>query len=216
YEYYHDYLLDFDDVVEWKTLGEIFDIRNGYTPSKSKEEYWKNGTVPWFRMDDIRENGRILSSSLQKVTVKAVKNKPFSANSIIVSTSATIGEHALINVDFICNQRFTCLTLKKEYQNQFIIIFLFYYCFKLDEYCMNNLKKGNFASVDMVKFSQFQIPVPPIEEQKRIVKILDRFDTLCNDLTNSIPAEIEARKKQYEYYRDKLLTFKEADYENRR
>lgn len=211
YEYYHDYLLDFDDVVEWKTLGEIFDIRNGYTPSKSKEEYWKNGTVPWFRMDDIRENGRILSSSLQKVTVKAVKNKPFSANSIIVSTSATIGEHALINVDFICNQRFTCLTLKKEYQNQFIIIFLFYYCFKLDEYCMNNLKKGNFASVDMVKFSQFQIPVPPIEEQKRIVKILDRFDTLCNDLTNSIPAEIEARKKQYEYYRDKLLTFKEAD-----
>ena len=75
---------------EWRTLGEIFDIRNGYTPSKSNADYWENGTVPWFRMDDIRENGRILSSAMQKVTMQAVKNKPFPANSIIISTSATI------------------------------------------------------------------------------------------------------------------------------
>lgn len=54
------------------------------------------------------------------------------------------------------------------------------------------------------------VPLPPLEEQARIVAILDRFDALCNDLTSGLPAEIEARKKQYEYYRDKLLTFKEA------
>ena len=53
------------------------------------------------------------------------------------------------------------------------------------------------------------VDVPPLTEQKRIVAILDRFDALCNDLTSGIPAEIEARQKQYEYYRDKLLTFKE-------
>lgn len=58
--------------------------------------------------------------------------------------------------------------------------------------------------------AKIKIPVPPLEEQKRIVAILDRFDALCNDLTSGLPAEIEARKKQYEYYRDKLLTFKEA------
>lgn len=58
--------------------------------------------------------------------------------------------------------------------------------------------------------SKAKIPVPSLEEQTRIVSILDRFDTLCNDLTSGLPAEIEARRKQYEYYRDKLLTFKEA------
>ncbi|MCM1314212.1 MAG: restriction endonuclease subunit S [Prevotella sp.] len=195
------------DGVEYKTLDEIFDIRNGYTPSKSKAEYWENGIVPWFRMDDIRENGRILSSALQKVTMQAVKNKPFSADSIIVSTSATIGEHALINVDFMCNQRFTCLTLKKEYQHQFSIKFLFYYCFKLDKYCMNNLKKGSFASVDMTKFNQFQIPVPPLEVQREIVRILDEYSEKVTALKHELEKELELRKKQYSYYRDKLLTF---------
>ena len=52
------------------------------------------------------------------------------------------------------------------------------------------------------------VPVPPLEEQKRIVSILDRFDALCDDLSSGLPAEIEARKKQYEYYRDKLLEFR--------
>jgi type I restriction enzyme S subunit len=59
------------------------------------------------------------------------------------------------------------------------------------------------------KLSKLIIPVPPLEEQARIVSILDRFDALVNDITHGLPAEIEARRKQYEYYRDKLLTFKE-------
>lgn len=59
------------------------------------------------------------------------------------------------------------------------------------------------------KYSQIEIPYPPLKEQERIVAILDRFDKLCNDISQGLPAEIEARKKQYEYYRDKLLTFKE-------
>lgn len=99
--------------------------------------------------------------------------------------------------------------LKDEYKEKFNIMFLFYYCFMLDEYCKANLNQGNFASVDMHKFNDFEFPMPPLEEQARIVAILDRFDKLCNDITQGLPAEIEARKKQYEYYRDKLLTFKE-------
>ncbi len=62
----------------------------------------------------------------------------------------------------------------------------------------------------MAAFEDIRFPFPRLDEQARIVNILNRFDALCNDLTSGLPAEIEARKKQYEYYRDKLLTFKEA------
>ena len=57
--------------------------------------------------------------------------------------------------------------------------------------------------------NRIEIPLPPLEEQKRIVTLLDRFDALCNDISTGLPAEIAARQKQYEYYRDRLLSFKE-------
>ena len=84
-----------------------------------------------------------------------------------------------------------------------------HYCPMLSKYCKEHLNQGNFASVDMKQFAKLEFVIPPIEEQQRIVAILDRFDTLCNDLSYGLPAEIEARQKQYEYYRDKLLSFKE-------
>lgn len=74
----------------------------------------------------------------------------------------------------------------------------------------NLASKGGQPQFNSNVLCKVLLPLPPIEEQERIVAILDRFDALCNDLTSGIPAEIEARKKQYEYYRDKLLTFKEA------
>ena len=92
-------------------------------------------------MEDIRKNGRILGTSLQRVSVDAVKggkDKLFPANSIIVATSATIGEHALITVPHLSNQRFTSLTLKQEYSEKLDMKFLFYFCFLLDDWCRNN------------------------------------------------------------------------------
>ncbi len=77
-------------------------------------------------------------------------------------------------------------------------------------YDMQNAKGAKMPRGDKNTIMKYSIPLPTIEEQARIVAILDRFDTLCNDLTIGLPAEIEARRKQYEYYRDKLLTFKEA------
>ena len=231
YEYYRDTLLSFDDkacshivkverereltrikAIKWLSIQDLFNLRNGYTPSKSKSEYWTNGTIPWFRMEDIRENGHILNDSIQHITPIAVKGNLFPANSIILATSATIGEHALITVDSLANQRFTYFTAKNEYSNQLNMKYVFYYFFKIDEWCKNNLNVSSFASVDMDKFKKLKFPIPPLEEQERIVSILDRFDKLCNDISEGLPAEIEARQKQYEYYRDKLLSFKEKNH----
>jgi type I restriction enzyme S subunit len=71
--------------------------------------------------------------------------------------------------------------------------------------------KSKVVHTNIPSIRNIIIPVPPLAEQQRIVSILDRFDALCNDLTSGLPAEIEARRKQYEYYRDKLLTFKEVE-----
>ncbi|GAA9111008.1 hypothetical protein Taitung45_09930 [Helicobacter pylori] len=238
YQYYQNMLLDFNGInsnhkdakmsaktypkrlksllqtlapkgVEFKTLEEVFEIKNGYTPSKNNLEFWEKGTIPWFRMEDIRENGRILKDSIQHITPKALKNKKlFPKNSIIISTTATIGEHALLIVDSLANQQFTFLSKKANCGIALDIKFFFYQCFLLGEWCKNNTNVSGFASVDMTAFKKYKFPIPPLEIQQEIVKILDQFSILTTDLLAGIPAEIEARKKQYEYYREKLLTFK--------
>ena len=203
--------------VEWKKLADVFQLKNGYTPSKSKKEFWENGTVPWFRMDDIRENGQILDGSLQKVSESAIKGgKLFPENSIIIATSATIGEHALIRVPFLANQRFTNLSLKPDYKDTFNNKFIFYYCFILADWCKKNTTMSSFASVDMDGFKKFPFPIPcpnnpekSLAIQAEIVRILDAFTAMTAELT----AELNMRKKQYNYYRDQLLSFEEDEVE---
>ncbi|MCK9535438.1 MAG: restriction endonuclease subunit S [Pseudomonas sp.] len=202
-----------DMPMEWTAVAEIFQLRNGYTPSKSNKEFWENGTVPWFRMDDIRQNGQILNDSLQKVSENAVKGgKLFPADSIIIATSATIGEHALITVPYLANQRFTCLSVQTKFINHLDMKFVYYYCFLLSDWCKKNTTMSSFASVDMDGFKKFLFPIPypenpkkSLEIQAKIVRILDTFTELTS--------ELNARTKQYNYYRDQLLSFEENEAE---
>ncbi|AHN42058.1 restriction endonuclease subunit S [Helicobacter pylori] len=191
--------------VEFKTLEEVFEIKNGYTPSKNNPEFWEKGTIPWFRMEDIRENGRILKDSIQHITPKALKGKKlFPKNSIIISTTATIGEHALLIVDSLANQRFTFLSKKANCDLALDMKFFFYQCFLLGEWCKKNTNVSGFASVDMTAFKKYKFPIPPLEIQQEIVKILDAFTELNTELNT----ELKARKKQYQYYQNMLLDFK--------
>lgn len=196
------------DGVEYRALGELFNTRNGYTPSKTNKNFWTNGTIPWFRMEDIRESGTILNRAIQNVSENAIKGNLFPADSIIVATSATIGQHALIKVPSIANQRFTYLMVKENFKERFDAKFLYYYCFKLDEYCKKCLNQSNFAAVNMKKFAKFEFPIPPLAVQQEIVRILDSFTKLEKELEQELEKELAARQKQYEYYRDLLLDFK--------
>lgn len=200
-------LLD-NQPVEWKKLGEVFITRNGYTPSKSNPEYWEGGTIPWYRMEDIRENGRILSDALQHITPKGVKgNGLFKANSIILATSATIGEHALITTEALANQRFTNFEVKEDFKDKLFPKFIFYYFYIIDDWCKKNIYVGNFPSVDVLQLKKLDFPIPPLSVQSRIVEILDKFTSLEAELEEQLQAELELRKKQYAYYREQLLNF---------
>lgn len=195
------------DGVPYRPLGEVFETKNGYTPPKSDPSNWTNGTVPWFRMEDIRENGGILEDAIQHIPESAVKGgRLFPPDSIIVATSATVGEHALIRVPFLSNQRFTAMWPRPKFRERLDMKFVYYYCFILDDWCKKNTTTSSFASVDMCGFKKFRIPVPPLEVQREIVRILDLFTTLEAELE----AELEARRRQYAHYRDSLLTFPEG------
>ena len=169
------------------SLDSLFDFGNGYTPSKAIANYWVNGTIPWFRMEDIRLNGRILSDSIQHITPEAVKGGGlFPANSIILSTTATIGEHALITVDSLANQRFTFLMRKVKRENDIDLMFFFHYCFLLGEWCRANINDGGLMAVNMKDLKSCMLPLPPLPEQRRIASALSSIDNLISALDKLI------------------------------
>ena len=190
--------------VKWMPLGEVFETRNGYTPSKANNDFWTNGDIPWFRMEDIRDSGRLLNDSIQHITPQAIKGKGlFRANSIIMATTATIGEHALLLVDALANQQFTNFQIRKSLLERISPMFAFYYFFVLGEWCKSNVNTSSFPSVDMARLMKQLFPIPPLAVQEEIVRILDKFTTLEAELE----VELDCRKRQYEYYRNQLLSF---------
>ena len=101
---------------------------SGYTPSTSNADYWENGTIPWFKMEDIRANGGILKDSILHITPEAVNRKGlFKSGSIIMATTATIGEHALLIADSLANQQFTNFKIRESLTNIILPMFAYYY-----------------------------------------------------------------------------------------
>ena len=214
YDYYRNMLLSQEWIekeegkeVEWKALEEIFDTRTGYTPSKKIKSYWENGTVNWFTVENINQKEKNLETANVKISETGVKGELFKGNSVVLSTIASVGEFALIKNDFLINQQFTVFTLKKEYSNFLNMEFVKHYFSQISEYCLKNVRKANIPTVDKSKILKLKFPIPSLKTQKKIVKILDSFETLVNDIKQGLPREIELRQKQYEYYREKLLTF---------
>lgn len=101
------------------------------------------------------------------------------------------------------------IRIKDEYRNDIVPKFLYYQLTtsRFVDYNVRNSRGGKMPRGNKKKILEFPIFLPPFAEQERIVKILDKFDALVNDINSGLPAEIEARRKQYEYYRDRLLTF---------
>lgn len=176
-------------------LKELFELRNGYTPSKAVAEFWDGGTIPWFRMEDIRTNGRILSDSIQHITPEAVKTAGlFDANSFIMATTATIGEHAWLIADSLANQQFTNLKVRKSLIKRVALKYIFYLLFPIGESCKKNCRITTFPAVDMNEFKNYSFSLPPLAEQEAIAEYLDKE---CE----KIGREIELLERKADGYR---------------
>ncbi|WP_455092523.1 restriction endonuclease subunit S [Prevotella jejuni] len=172
--------------AQWDNLRLRFvcELRNGYTPSKDNSDYWEDGTIPWYRMEDIRDTGRKLQEAKQYITEEAVKGGGlFDAGSFILATTATIGEHALLIVDSLANQQFTNLKIRKSLSNILSRDYFFYYLFVIDDYCKATTKTSTFPAVSMELLKNCHIVFPSFCEQTTIAAYLD---THCAKIDNLI------------------------------
>ena len=179
----------------------------------AEKKYWEGGTIPWVSSKDVKQP--ILSDTIDHITNAAVDEASmtvYPAGSVAIVTRSGILRHtfpvAYIPFETTVNQDIKILVTKEGISSRYVFHALQAY----GESIRRTTKKqgGTVDSLDFQKVLACKIPVPPLDVQNRIVNVLDNFETICSDLNIGLPAEIEARQKQYEYYRDKLLTFAET------
>ena len=210
YEHYRARVFDFSSSmdVRWSTLGEISTrVSSGATPKAGAPEYYENGNIPWLRTNEV--SFREVWDTEVKITEHALKKTGTSwidKNCVIIAISgATAGRSAINKIPLTTNQH--CCNLRiDEKQADYKYIF-FWVSSKYSD--LKSLGRGARSDLNARLIKSFPVPLPALEEQRRIVSVLDKFDSLVNDLSIGLPAELAARRKQYEYYRDRLLTFEE-------
>lgn len=204
YEFYRDQLLDFSERedVGFKTLKEIVkSYCTGATPNKGHLEYYEGGTIPWLRTQDVKFNEIYeINSFVTDIAVKETGVKWIPANCVIVAISgATAGRCAINKIPTTTNQH--CLNLEIDLEKA--LFKYVYYCVYNAYAEMISKKQGARGDLNSSIILGIKIPIPLLEEQQRIVSILDTFEASISNLE----AQLAQRQKQYEYYRNKLLTF---------
>ena len=192
YEYYRDTLLSFEgrEDVQWKKLGEVADLGTG---SHNTQDGLSEGKYPFYT-----RGSEILYLNTYDYDETAI---------ITAGDGAGVGKvFHFVQGKYALHQR-----AYRIVPNEKIVLarFVYYYIgATFYNYIMKSSVSSSVVSIRKPMMVDYPIPVPSIEEQEKVISILDRFDTLVNDLSQGLPAEIEARQQQYEYYRDQLLTFK--------
>ena len=206
YEYYRNKLLSYEgNEVEWKTLGEVAKkISSGGTPKTTVSEYY-NGEIPWLRTQEVGY-GEIWDTSI-KITEDAVKNssaKWIPRDCVIIAMyGATVGKVGINKIPLTTNQACSNIEVNEDIANYKYV----YYCLLNQYEYIKSLGAGSQTNINAQIVKNLKIPLPPLEEQQRIATILDKFDTLVNSISEGLPKEIALRRKQYEYYRERLLSF---------
>lgn len=182
---------------EVKKLGELCEIKCGATPLKSDKSFWENGTIPWFTVDDIRSQGRIIKYTLKSVTEKALKKLTlFPKNTVLLCCTASVGEYAITDIELTCNQQFNGLIIKN--QNYLYPYYLFYFVSTLKSKLLSVSGKTTIDFVSNSKVCEIEIPVPPLAEQKRIVEILDQKFVQIDQLKQNAEKNLQNAKELFQ------------------
>ena len=224
YAYYRDQLLNFSQCpplnvnIEWKTLGEVCHIVGrigfrGYTRNDIVER--GEGAISISPTNIINQHLNLSAEINTYISWEKYDESPEIkieiGDIVLVKTGSTVGktaivreliEKATINPQMVVLKEIQC---SPAYLSHYIITP--YFQLKLKSLC----GQGSVPNISQTKLSTIPIPLPPLSEQRRIVDILDRFDTLMNSISEGLPKEIALRRKQYEYYRDALLNFPRAE-----
>ena len=210
YSFYRDKLLSFEDEVyqvEWKTLGEVAkDFGRGkskHRPRNDNRLY--GGDIPFVQTGDVRNSrGHITSYSQTYSDFGLKQSKLWPKGTLCITIAANIAEMGILDFDacfpdsvvgFVANE------------NLAITKYVAYYLASNKDVLASKSTGSAQENLNLSSFSNLKIPIPSLDIQSRIVQVLDNFDTVCNDLNIGLPKEIELRQKQYEHFRDNLLTF---------
>lgn len=209
YNYYLDNLLNFKNInrggyqaeVRWMMLKDIGKVCMCKRILKSQTS--SSGDVPFFKIGTFGGNADAYISQALFNEYKAKYSYP-QKGEVLISAAGTIGRTIVFDGTPSYFQDSNIVWLKHD--ESIVLNSYLRYCYALNPWVVST--GGTIARLYNDNILEATIPVPSLANQQRIVAILDRFDRLTNDLNAGLPAEIEKRRQQYEYYRDKLLTFK--------
>lgn len=218
YEYYADKLLASNiPGSDWMQVGDtITSLKTGLNP---RQNFKLNvgGSKPYITGKDVFNNAINVSDRTDMITEDVIslinKRACLETHDVLFASTGTgtVGRMAVIENyqnNWAVSETMYCLKPKKDIINPYYLMYVLYAESSRAQF-EPKISKGSVPHLKVRDLLNVKIPVPNIEEQQRIVDILDRFDSLCNDISIGLPAEIEARQKQYEFYRDKLLSFKQ-------
>ena len=211
YEYYRNLLVSFNNFIQKRKFGNIASIQRGASP-RPISQFITNDMdgVNWIKIGDVDKESKYITKSKEKITIDgSKKSRKVKKGDFILSNSMSFGRPYILAIDGCIHDGWLSIS---DFEDVFISDFL-YYLLNSNDIQNEFRKKASFGgavqnlNADIVR--GIELHIPSKDEQQKIINILDRFDKLCNDITSGIPAEIELNNKRYEYYRDKLLTFKE-------
>lgn len=190
-------------------LADICSFRRGSFPQPYGEEKWYGGegAMPFVQVVDVANDLKLVNDTKNKISKLAQPMSVFvPKETVIVSIQGSIGRVAITQYDSYVDRT---LAIFSDYKTDISKRYFAYQLQRVFGIEKEFARGSTIKTITKEEFAKFVIPVPPLEEQERIVSILDKFDALVNDISEGLPAEIDARKQQYEYYRNKLLDFKE-------